>query len=585
MVRRTWADQRAPAEEGDRGGRFSFRDASQKRGAIPTLLRSVAKRRLVQSYAPARGRRAAPLALGAARQEFGVEPPRQVRRELLRRSCAGRSGPATGSASGRSCGCRYRCARDRCGRTACLRPGTAPAPAPTVPVRFVAPRSPARLVAAGNDTRRAQLGRDVAQIEVGRADEHRQREARSAGHFLRQLHRQVIGVQADAAVPRMAAPRRLADDVTIAAQRLLGQLDHAGPIEVRPPEQVAVEDALVVVGAALVVPMERPQAVNRLPSGGDLRGVQDAGQQDEAILVQGGAPGRPDRDGEEGKGSSNGSRTWRSPLWQGESTLLCPTRRTRGGVGDRNFFRPRMEATPHDGYHRTRTEDRPSCTTRRRSNGRPISTAGTPATARPATSCWPPRPSACATWPARCSTRTFVVCAAGRIAATWCRMSFCASAAALMSCGRAPRESSSVLRPCRCGASCSTWPGTISARRGRTPASFGRSPRGGDARVRCRQQSGAGPPGDVERVSSAHRRPAGRGPRDVRSAVVSGPDAGRGRGDPGRVGPHRQAPLADGASAAASFPARRSAGLRWWTVPSPLPRWGIGIYTSPRGHL
>src|SRR5271165_3938386 len=107
-----------------------------------------------------------------------------------------------------------------------------------------------------------------------RAQEHRHLDAgRHAWRGPRD--REVVEVEPHAAVPRVAAPGRLPDDVAFPSEAGLGEVNDPGPIQEAQPERLAVEHVLVVVRRAGEVPMEWLQIVN-LPSRRlDIRWTQD----------------------------------------------------------------------------------------------------------------------------------------------------------------------------------------------------------------------------------------------------------------------------------------------------------------------
>lgn len=85
----------------------------------------------------------------------------------------------------------------------------------------------------------------------------------------------------------MAAPRRLADDMTIRTQRSFRQLDHPWQIQVRQPEWITVEHAFVVIiDQPPIVPMKGLQPVDGRTHGNDLLAVQHRWQQGKALLLQ-----------------------------------------------------------------------------------------------------------------------------------------------------------------------------------------------------------------------------------------------------------------------------------------------------------
>ncbi len=155
------------------------------------------------------------------------------------------------------------------------------------PVTFAGSGRTAGAVAAGDHPGGRKLCVDVVEIELGGADLHGQFEGRIVQQALRQRHRQMVQMQLAADEAGVAAPGGLADHMAVAAQRRFGQLDHLRQIEVGQPERVAVEYALVVIEAALVVPVDGPQGVDGGAHCRDARRIQYPRQQDEALLMQG----------------------------------------------------------------------------------------------------------------------------------------------------------------------------------------------------------------------------------------------------------------------------------------------------------
>ena len=76
--------------------------------------------------------------------------------------------------------------------------------------------------------------------------------------------------------------------MALLAHRLLGQVHDAGPVNLVQKDALAVEDAFVMLlQGRLVVQAERLQPVGRVAQRGDFVGREDAGDEREAVFMQG----------------------------------------------------------------------------------------------------------------------------------------------------------------------------------------------------------------------------------------------------------------------------------------------------------
>src|SRR5579862_6760862 len=127
-------------------------------------------------------------------------------------------------------------------------------------------RTAAGFMAAGNDECGAVVFCwDIVQVVVRRANLYRQAIAWLVEDRFGQGSEDLVCVDADAIVARMAAPSRFADDVALVAHDGFGKLDDSRSVDHGKEGAVAIEDALVVLVDAHMVEAEGPQPIKGSP--------------------------------------------------------------------------------------------------------------------------------------------------------------------------------------------------------------------------------------------------------------------------------------------------------------------------------